>query len=766
MGVLLLAVALAGGRPLWAQGIVTAGIGLLWAVWPPAKVPSRPVVWMLAALALAPLVAYLPQAFFSAPAWRQGLANLSAIALSGFVTPQPWFTFHTWLLWLTGVALAGWCACQSWDHYNRDTLARMYAGGLVGITAFAIYGYATGNNPALWQSTDGFGPFANRNQWGAVMGMAGVLALALIHQSIRHRHKRGVIFWTVSLALLTGAVVANGSRGGFAVLIGGGAAYWMFFGLLRKQYRYAAIAVSFLLISFAFFSVGGGPLLERFVGLRETIEEGGHADFRVNFYRMTRTMLADAPLTGYGLGNFEYVLPFYLDYAPVFDRRPVHPESSFLWLASEGGWLLVVVVGAAFGVLFVQGYGTRRARATTIRSAGLACALMLVLNAFYEVSGHRIGALFPAIFLCSLALPAAVGPPNSRIASHIMRAGGAVLVAVGCLWVISCFARPLLPAVQGTLAIREAAGKAHEAGDLNEAIDMLGESARLQPLDWSTHWSLGAYLLERKDIDRAWNEFRAAGALLPYMDWIIEKEGHFWAPVSPSRAAYAWSEALRRTSPARRASMYAGLLQSARNNPPLRAMLLRLGPNDPEFEFVRIRAAGDAGATRLPRLLSMTDNLAAAPDHLVEPVMRYMLDRALVAQLDELAANHQRLKRLGWRVLADRAAREKRLGEALELRFQYGPHPALPAPLSRSDLRSIERAAILAPMDIATSIAYYQALEQARLKDDAFMQLRRIMESPNAPPYIWFLAAKTAHERGDHERAWEFLGTYDKKSKP
>ncbi len=765
-GLLLLSVALAGSRPLWAQGVVTLCVGLLWAVWPPTRAPGKEVVWMIAALALAPLAAYLPQAWVHLPEWRNGLEAFRAIQASPFVTPQPWFTFHTWLLWLAGVALATWCASQQWDHYHRATLARLYAGGLVAIAAFAVYSYSTGNNPAIWQSEHKFGPFLNRNQWGTVLGMGGIAALALVHQSVRRRRKRAVAFWAASLALLAGAVVANGSRGGLLVLAAGCAAYWMFYGLARKEYRYAAIGVSFLLISFAAFSLGGGPLLERFVSLRDIVQVGADEDFRLQFYRMTRAMLADAPLTGFGLGNFEFVLPFYLDFAAVFNRRPVHPESSFLWLASEGGWILVVTVGAAFAMVLWLGHGARRSRASTIRAAGMACALMLVFNAFFEVSGHRIGALFPAIFLASLALPPAAGGFHGRAALLAMRAAGAALAVIGILWIATGFGRVMLPAAQGTSALRAEAGRAHDAGDAGRAISLLRESGRLQPLDWSIHWTLAAYLLEQKDLDPAWNEFRATAALLPYMDWIIEKEGHFWLPVSPARAAYAWSEALRRTAPSRRSSMYAGMLAAAAGNAPLRSLLLRFYPDDPEFEFERFRAAGKAGGPRLARLLAKTDNLAYAPDQLVEPVMRAMLDRSLYAQLDAMAARDQRVRRLGWRMLAERAQREGHLDEALELHFQYGPKPALPAPISRSDLRTIERAAVLAPMDIATAIAYYQALDAARRKDDAFWQLRRIMESPNAPAYIWFLAAKAAHERGDHKEAWEFLRTYETKSKP
>jgi hypothetical protein len=143
-----------------------------------------------------------------------------------------------------------------------------------------------------------------------------------------------------------------------------------------------------------------------------------------------------------------------------------------------------------------------------------------------------------------------------------------------------------------------------------------------------------------------------------------------------------------------------------------------------------------------------------------------MLQQRQTESFDRITAQNMRVRRLGWRVLAERASNEGRVDEALELHFQHGPRPALPAPISRSDLRSVERAAALAPMDIATAIAYYQALEAARRRDDAFWQLRRIMEFPNAPAYIWYLAARTAHERGEDAEAWQFLRTYGEKAKP
>ncbi len=765
VSVALLSVFLAGGRPLWAQGILALGVALLWLRHTPERLPSRGVVIMLAVLALTPLAAYFPGSWAGLPSWREGLLEHKAITPSYFITPQPWLTFHVYFLWLTGVALAAWCACQEWDHYNRGTLARMYAGGLLAITLFALFGAATGYQPSWWVSTDGFGPFLNRNQWGAAMGFGTIICFTLIHQCVRQEYKQGAIFWLLAALVFIGSIVFNGSRGGFVIAILGGFAYWGSYGLLRKQYRYAAIGLSFLLISFVLLALGGGALLERFVGLHELLEGETGKDFRVQFYRMTMALISGSPLAGFGLGNFEYVFPFYLDHEPMFDRRPVHPESSWLWLASEGGWLLLTVVATSLVVLFLRAFSARKSRAATIRAAALACASMLAFSSGFDVNGHRLGTLFPVILLASLALPPAKGVKLSGPARTLAKSIGALLAFAGFLWLLGgSFHVALFPAMQGVSPLQARADAAEEAGETAQALAKLEKCQSLRPLDWNIHWTLSDWLLQQNEVEKAWQEFRAANALLPYLYWTIQKRAEQWIPVSPGRAAAAVLEAMYRAPERRRAEIYGAFLNKSSSNPPLRSMLMRLFPADTELEFIRIKQSPPGIAEkRLARLIHNTDDLSAAPDHLVPPILRFLLERNQQGEIDRISAGSTRIKRLAWDVLMDRALRDKQTKEAMEIYFEYAPKPVLPAPLNRSDLRSIERAAALAPMDIATSIAYYQALIAAQRNDDALWQLRCIMELPNAPDYIWYLAAQQAHRSENHEESLKFLRAYEEK---
>lgn len=764
--VIFLSVFLAGGRPLWAQGTVCFGIGLLWLLRTPSGIPAKQVVIALALLIAVPLIVYLPGASLGLPSWREALLKFPPITRSPFITPQPYLTLQAYLLWLSGVALAAWCACQDWDHYQRGSLARLYAGAILAVTIFAFFGKSTGYQPSWWISTDGFGPFANRNQWGSAMAMAGVVSVALVHQCIRQAYKQGAIFWILAAAVFTAGILYNGSRGGLVILFGGVFLYWAFYGLVRSQYQYAAVGLSFLLIAFALFALGGGALLERFVGLREVAEGAASEDARLQFYRMTMSMVAGSPLAGFGLGNFENVFPFYLDFEPFFDRRPVHPESSWLWLASEGGWLLLVAVAAAVAVLVLNGFSARKSRAATIRSVGLACALALAFNSAFDVSGHRLGTLFPAIMVASLALPSAKASAWPAIASVAAKCMGAVLSGAGVVWILGGWGIVLAPALQGTTAMREQAHAAMKAGRADEAVAMLRRSESLQPLDWGTHWTLSDWLLKQGKLEPAWEEFQAANALLPYLHWTMQEGAEKWMLPSPGRAATAILDTMRRAPESKRSEIYSSFLAKSKDNPRLKAMLWRLFPDEPEFELARIRQADpQAAAKLLARLVARTESLSRTPESINSSVLRLMLERNQLADIDAVASENPRLKRTAWEVFFERELRSRRTKEALDIYFSFGPRPAVPATLNRSDLRSVERAAALAPLDLSTSIAYYQALVASQRSEDASWQLRHVMELPKAPAYVWFLASQAAYRDGDYEESLKLLRAYQEKTK-
>jgi tetratricopeptide (TPR) repeat protein len=409
----------------------------------------------------------------------------------------------------------------------------------------------------------------------------------------------------------------------------------------------------------------------------------------------------------------------------------------------------------------------RKSRGATIRAAGMACAVMLAFNSGFDVSGHRIGTLFPVILLATLALPSARAGNFSSVMRHTAKFLGAALLAVGLIWILGGSGIPFLPGVQGISPLQENGQAAMKAGRSDEAVAIFERCEKFRPLDWGVHWTLSDWLLAQGKLDPAWREFQASNALLPYLYWTVRQGAEKWMVPSPGRAAVAVLEVIRKAPQGKRAEIYAGFLSKSRDNPRMRAILLNLFPDDPEFEFVRTQqAAPDASNKRLKRLVERTENLSRAPDQLTSPVLRLMLERNQLAEIDAIVAENPRLKRTAWEILFEREIRSNRNKEALDIYFNFAPKPAIPATLNRSDLRSVERAAALAPLDLSTSIAYYQALSGAQRDKEALWQLRHIMELRNAPAYIWFLAAQATHRDGDYEESLKMLRKYREKTKP
>src|SRR5258708_24250439 len=109
-----------------------------------------------------------------------------------------------------------------------------------------------------------------------------------------------------------------------------------------------------------------------------------------------------SPWCGVGLGNFRALFPLYRS-ASINQQSVWHPESDWLWLAAESGWLAVgLALGLAVAVLrgaFPLTQGSRR----HLRAAALAAGIAALLHSTFDVPGHRLGSALLALFVIVLA---------------------------------------------------------------------------------------------------------------------------------------------------------------------------------------------------------------------------------------------------------------------------------------------------------------------------------------------------------------------------
>jgi O-antigen ligase len=136
------------------------------------------------------------------------------------------------------------------------------------------------------------------------------------------RERKGVLYYTLAAVLLA-AGLTSASRAGAAVLVVETAVVilvaWQ--GKHRKLLSLAVVALTLAALA------GGGHLLER-------LDEAD--PYRQRIFASAADMIADAPVSGFGLGTFAAVYPAYARFDA--GRTVEHAHNDWLEWTAEGGW--------------------------------------------------------------------------------------------------------------------------------------------------------------------------------------------------------------------------------------------------------------------------------------------------------------------------------------------------------------------------------------------------------------------------------------------
>src|SRR4029453_13756006 len=161
-----------------------------------------------------------------------------------------------------------------------------------------------------------FGPFPNRNQTGALFGLAAIVILACAQDDLRKRRKRWIV-WILALGLIGAAMILNVLRSGIVILVAG-SAFWLgaFAFRQRSPWRLALGISLLLLLLLTALLLFGGQTFERFQ-LRGFITVGASTNFRWRIFHDTFRLIRNTPWCGIGLGNFESFFAFFRDVSPA-----------------------------------------------------------------------------------------------------------------------------------------------------------------------------------------------------------------------------------------------------------------------------------------------------------------------------------------------------------------------------------------------------------------------------------------------------------------
>lgn len=745
----VLACFLAGGTQKWEEGVVITLLGLFLLVRPPRFSLGVITNLVLLTLFILAAVALLPANWFFQPEWRAAFVNNFAIRLPSTLTPQPWITLGYLVSFAAGLSWFYVVSAQDLGLREMRFQLRLFTVGITFLATISIAFYLAGIAPSFWHNERNFGPFPNPNQTGDLFALTAIMILACVQDDFRKRRRRWIA-WILALVLIGTAIVLNSSWAGIAMLVVG-SAFW--FGALVFQKRSRlTLGVFFIFLLVTAFVVIDGQIFQRLhLG---NFESGVSPDLRWRNFQDTFRLIRDSPWSGIGFGNFESIFAISRD-ASLSDPRALHPESDWLWLWAEVGWPAVVLTVLWIALLVSRFFPLQKETNQRYRLAALIAALLFAIRGIVDVSGHRVGTAFAALFLLGLALHRPLSLKANRWVPRLFRVIGLGLVAAGLSLVVAARGQKLLPGSLGVSAAKRLSVMADRNGNFSETIALTTCALRWAPLDWQLYLARAIAEVELRQTKNAVDDFRRARFLEPTGYEVPLAEGNAWLSYRPVLAVSAWREALRRAGPLQ-SQVYASMLSdTALKNSEVSTILEEIGLSQHHLVLPYLNRVSDVSFNRaLAQVLRNDPNLQSFSETEKLALFALWSERGDPEEISRAVEQHPDWLRYAWAGMANYKAGKKDFRTAYQLVQRYGEPVALPRTASNLSLQDLQKRFDHAPYNFGIGYELYRAQIQNGRLDDALLTARHFSEVPNFPAYFHFLEAQCWAEKQDWERAW------------
>ncbi len=748
----VLACFLGGATQKWEEGLVITLLALYLVVRPPRFSLGALTNLVLLTLFILAAVAFLPARWFFQPEWRATFVNDFGIQLPSTLTPQPWITLSYLFSFAAGLSWLYVVSTQDLELREARFQLRLFTGGIALVAAICIAFYLAHTTLPFWHNEQNFGPFPNRDQTGDLFGLTAIMILACGQDDLRKRRKRWIV-WILGLVLVVTAIVLNFSRSGIGVLVAGSAFWLGAFAFRQRSPLRLALGVSFLILLLTALLLFGEQIFERF-HLRDFGSAGISTDFRWRIFHDTFRLIRNSPWCGIGFGNFESIFAIFRD-ASLSDRRALHPESDWLWLWTELGWLAVVLAIVGIALFVSRVFPLRQGTNQGYRLAALIAALLFAIHGIVDVSGHRVGTAFAAVFLLGLARHRPLSLKTSQWVSILFRVLGLILLAAGLSLFVAARSEKLLPGSVGVSSAKQLSAVADRESNFSEISALTTRALRWAPLDWQLYSARAIAEVELKQMTNAVDDFRRARFLEPIAYEVPLTEGNAWLPYRPVLAVTAWREALRRAGPLR-PGVYTSMLSDASlRSPEVSPILEAIGLNEHDLALPYLNRVSDASFNRaLAQLLRNDPDLQSFSETEKLALFAVWSERGDPEEISRAIEQHPDWLRYAWLGMAKYKASKNDFRAGYGLTQRYGEPVALPRVATNFSLQDLEKRFAAAPNNHGVGYELYRAQMQNGRVDDALLTARHFSEQPNSPAYFHFLEAQCWAEKQNWERAW------------
>jgi hypothetical protein len=749
---------LGGASSLWAQALLSIAAGLLFLVRPPSR-SLGPVVNIGAVLiVLIASAAFLPATWWPADDWRNRLGNIPGLELPPSRSPQPWLTLEAFGLMVLGLSWAYYLLGHRWERRSSVAAIRIFGVGIILLAIASIISCAGGYKIPFWPEAENsginFGFFPNRNQTANVLALGGILINALAFEDLRSRRKTSA-FWFASLGIICAALIFAYSRSGI-VLFFGGVIIWAFFSMrVSPSIQSAALTVSGAILLLTVLFLFGGESLQRFQAKSFVSVK----DFRLLLQQDAVNLANTAPLFGHGLGNFEPLFAMARTHSTM-GNRAVHPESDWIWTAVELGWLAPALVLAALVVWLRKCFPLEQGSSSLIRCAAIVGAIGFACHGLVDVSGHRLGSLWPALFTMSLALHPDCNRDSQRWVSVVFRGLGIGLILAGACWVTS-YAYPLPTSAY----YKRLAAQIETQVAENKATDVIETSTRalrIAPLDWDLYYQRARAHAVLFSTSKADSDFAAGRALEPNWNEFCFDEGALWLALEqPDRALDAWYEALKRPTDDT-LGLYRRMLEATKTRFELRDVLRYWARERRAFLLLYLETSSKLEfELESEQLLSEDRELNSLSPQERFQFFRMWSEHRKLADLAPVLFANTGWHAESWPYIARFHAEQGDFKKACETVREFASMPNIPLIDSHESIPQLERAFYLKSKDLVNGLTLLHAQIREGKLDDAAATIGALKQATTPPAYLFALEFDLQAKRQEWQSAWQAWLAYE-----
>ncbi len=741
---------------LWAEAIIAFGTGLLFLLFP----PTRSLSWLnsifLTIFGLA-LTAFLPARWFGLPLWRTDINKLGA-QLPWTLSPQPWLTLEAICILTLALSWAYYLLSHEWNSAVREKAVITFFAGILSLAATMTLAFAFHKHVPFWPET-GFGFFPNRNQTGNVFALGGVMIYAMGMQRWQ-RGQKNWWMWLTSLSLVFGALIINSSRAGIVLFFAGALAWHLWWLATSKERRLPALMLIALVLLGGELAWNGSAVLARFARESGDFFSLSH-NGRFAIYRDAIDFFKQSPILGIGLGNFRSLFSAHRHFF-VSPTESIHPESDWLWVATEMGLFVPLLLFAAIGVWLRYCFPLQPGTHRGMRVAAIICGILFILHGFLDVSGHRLGSLWPVLFLSCVAVSPQLNLQKSRRIARIFRILGAVLIAIGAWWISSTLGVETLPTTRTADRLLEQTESASKAENYQVAIQLADRGLAVTPLNWTFYYQRGlaeaALHRRRAEVER---DFAISRYLLPNWPDLSLKEGLIWLNVGEEDLAFdLWEAAIRRW-PGNAPALYEQIFEAIRGNVQLRDRWRQLGHIDRQCLRVLLRSVNHLEfEVELERLLSEDPDLRSLSSSELKTLFETWFDQGDQLALAETLKQHPEWQKIAWQQLSNALANYGDYRPACEIARRFVQQPRLPEIDSGNSSEALIRRFRLTGNLDNDGLAVVVSQISAGELDSALSNLKSFSTMPKVPPSVYFLESEAWSRKGEWQKAWQAMVKY------